>query len=158
MAPKAAAQEVIEITSTLEGSRDVTVEVDTEYEDDSRRKKRKLNSGSSSRVSKKCVSAEVVIEPKKEGMHSKVKPLPSDASVLKGGLLSPLTVGSSSVDEEHSSGNEGLCYIYHLSLLTNHLIQLPSMFNLQLASRMVLPMYSQNPRVHSIYILISMYC
>ncbi|KAG2352704.1 hypothetical protein BDR07DRAFT_1383980 [Suillus spraguei] len=66
MAPKAAAQEVIELTSTSEGSRDVTVKVDTEYEDDSHRKKQKLKLGSSSQVSKKCVSAEVVIEPKKE--------------------------------------------------------------------------------------------
>ncbi|KAG2136085.1 uncharacterized protein EDB93DRAFT_1106956 [Suillus bovinus] len=106
MAPKAAAQEVIEITSTLEGSRDVTAEVDTEYEDDSHGKKWKLKTGSSSQVSKKCVSAEVVIELKKEGVHSKAKLSPSDASVLKGGPLSPLIVGSSSVDEEHSSGDE----------------------------------------------------
>ncbi|KAG1840555.1 hypothetical protein C8R48DRAFT_781748 [Suillus tomentosus] len=105
MAPKAAAQEVIELTSTSEGSRDVTAEVDTEYEDDSRGKKRKLKSGSSSRMSKKRVSAEVVIEPTKEGVRSKAKPSASDAPVLKGGPLSPLTVGSSSVDE-HSSGDE----------------------------------------------------
>ncbi|KAG2096303.1 uncharacterized protein F5147DRAFT_778352 [Suillus discolor] len=105
MAPKAAAQEVIELTSTSEGSRDVTAEVDIEYEDDSRGKKRKLKSGSSSQMSKKRVSAEVVIELTKEGVHSKAKPSPSDASVLKGGPLSPLTVGSSSVDE-HLSGDE----------------------------------------------------
>ncbi|KAG2352453.1 hypothetical protein BDR07DRAFT_1498280 [Suillus spraguei] len=106
MASKAAAQEVIELTSTLEGSRDVTAEVDTEYKDDSCGKKQKLKSGSSSQVSKKHVSAEVVIELKKEGVRSKAKPSPSDASVLKGGPLSPLTVGLSSVDEEHSSGDE----------------------------------------------------
>jgi hypothetical protein len=157
VAPKAAAQEVIEITSTSEGSRDVTVEVDTEYEDDSRGKKRKLKSGSS-RVSKKRVSAEVVIELKKEGVRSKAKPSPSDASVLKGGPLSPLTVGSSSVDEEHSSGDEGMYSIHHLSLLTNHLTQLPSVFNLQLASGTVLQTCSRNPRVRSIYILVSTYC
>lgn len=152
MAPKASVQDVIELTSTSEGSRDVTAEVDTEYEDDSHGKKRKLKSGSSSRVSKKRVSAEVVIEPKKEGVRSKAKPSPSDASVLKGGPLSPLTVGSSSV------GDEGLCYIRHLSLLTNHLIQFPSLFNLQLASGTVLPTHSRNPRVRSIYILVSTYC
>ncbi|KAG2053169.1 hypothetical protein BDR06DRAFT_1008817 [Suillus hirtellus] len=105
MAPKAAVQEVIELTSTLEGSRDVTAEVDTEYEDDSYGKKRKLKSGSSSQMSKKCVSAEVVIELTKKGVHSKAKPSASDAPVLKGGPLSPLTVGLSSVDE-HSSGDE----------------------------------------------------
>ncbi|KAG2078613.1 hypothetical protein BDR04DRAFT_1112775 [Suillus decipiens] len=119
MAPKAAVQEVIEITSTSEGSRDVTVEVDAEYEDVSCEKKWKLNSGSSSWVSKKCVSAEVVIEPKKEGMHSKAKPSTSNVSVLKGGPLSPLTVGSSFVDEERSSGNEAAQHVQPATCIWN---------------------------------------
>ncbi|KAG1897618.1 uncharacterized protein F5891DRAFT_982584 [Suillus fuscotomentosus] len=110
MASKAAMQEVIELTSASEGSKDATAEEpDTEYEDDLRGNKRKLKSGNSSRTSKKRASSEAIIEPKKEGVRFKAKPLkpsPSDASPLKGGPLSPLTVGSSSVDEERSSGNE----------------------------------------------------
>ncbi|KAG2341305.1 hypothetical protein BDR05DRAFT_467182 [Suillus weaverae] len=109
IAPKAAADEVIELTSASDGSKD-TEELDTEYEDDSHGKKRKLKSGRTSRASKKRASSEVIdIEPKKERVRSKAKPLkpsPSNASPLKGGPLSPLTVGSSSVDEDRSSGNE----------------------------------------------------
>lgn len=152
MAPKAAMQEVIKLTSASEGSKDATAEEpDTEYEDDLRRKKQKLKSGNSSQTSKKHASSEAIIEPKKEGVHFKAKPLkpsPSNASPLKEGPLSPLTVGSSSVDEEHSSGNEGLCYICHMSFLAHHLIQLPSQFDLQFTSGMVLPKCSQNSRVH----------
>jgi hypothetical protein len=151
MASKAAMQEVIELTSASEGSKDATAEEpDTEYEDDLRGNKRKLKSGNSSRTSKKRASSEAIIEPKKEGVRFKAKPLkpsPSDASPLKGGPLSPLTVGSSSVDEERSSGNEGLCYMCHMSFLAHHLIQLPSQFDLQFASGTVLPKCSQNSRV-----------
>ncbi|KAG2353237.1 hypothetical protein BDR07DRAFT_1496652 [Suillus spraguei] len=107
--PKAATDEVIELTSASDGSKDIE-ELDTEYEDDSHGKKQKLKSGCSSRASKKCASSEIIdIEQKKEHVRSKAKPLkppPSNASPLKGGPLSPLTVGSSSVDEDHSSGNE----------------------------------------------------
>ncbi|KAG0701301.1 hypothetical protein DFH29DRAFT_876010 [Suillus ampliporus] len=77
MAPEAAMQEVVKLTSASEGSKDATAEeLDTKYEDNSCGKKWKLKLESSSQASKKCVSSEVVIEPKKE------------------------------VDEEHSSGNE----------------------------------------------------
>jgi hypothetical protein len=98
--PTAAASEVISITSTED-----VEEPDTEY-DEARGKKRKLKAKAmnTSRASKRQASSEEKTDTSKVGKKGsraqtkppKALPLPS-TSPTKGGPLSPLTVGSSSV-------------------------------------------------------------
>ncbi|KAG1782283.1 hypothetical protein EV702DRAFT_1191940 [Suillus placidus] len=98
--PTPARSEVIEVTSAEENTIE---EPDTEYEE-GRGKKRKLKSTNTSRASKKpALSKEKTNASKvgKKGTQAKAHKAPplltSIASPTKGGPLSPLTVGSSSV-------------------------------------------------------------
>ncbi|KAG2094827.1 uncharacterized protein F5147DRAFT_778854 [Suillus discolor] len=100
--PAAAESEVIELTSTEENA---VEESDTKYEE-ARGKKRKLKATNMSRALKKLASSEEKTDASKAGKKGtraqtkspKVPPmLTSTTSLTKGGPLSPLTVGSSSV-------------------------------------------------------------
>ncbi|KAG1897302.1 uncharacterized protein F5891DRAFT_1192000 [Suillus fuscotomentosus] len=98
--PTAAHDEVIELTSAGEN---VATEPDSEYEE-ARGKKRKLKSRNTSHASKKPASSNEKADVSKVGKkaaHSKQPKVPalptSTTSPTKGGPLSPLTVGSSSV-------------------------------------------------------------
>ncbi|KAG1722059.1 hypothetical protein EDB19DRAFT_1835193 [Suillus lakei] len=98
--PTPARSEVIKVTSAKENTIE---EPDTEYEE-GHGKKRKLKSANTSRVSKKpALSKEKTNASKvgKKGTQAKAPKAPplstSIASPMKGGPLSPLTVGSSSV-------------------------------------------------------------
>ncbi|KAG1840206.1 hypothetical protein C8R48DRAFT_679627 [Suillus tomentosus] len=118
--PPATQSEVIELTSTEENPIE---EPDTEYEDAAHGKKRKLKAGNTSRVLKKVApSTEKADAPKvgkkgvrgKNDVPSKVPPAPlptANTSPVKGGPLSPLTVGSSSDDlpsPEHSKAGKAI--------------------------------------------------
>jgi hypothetical protein len=107
----AAESEVIELTSTEEKA---VEESDTEYEE-ARGKKRKLKATNTSRALKKLASSEEKTDASKAGKKGtraqtkpcKVPPMPtSTISPTKGGPLSPLTVGSSSVVASPEPGSE----------------------------------------------------
>lgn len=109
--PAAAESEVIELTSTEENA---VEESDTEYEE-ARGKKRKLKATNMSRALKKLASSEEKTDASKAGKKrtraqtkpDKVPPMPtSTTSPTKGGPLSPLTVGSSSVAASPEPGSE----------------------------------------------------
>jgi len=100
--PKAGPQEVLEINSASDEQEVMMDASETEYEDDAGANKRKRKAKSTSRSSKKRIPSDEGIK-RKETKGKGKKPLKtSDPSPLKGGPLSPLTVGSSS-DER----NEG---------------------------------------------------
>ncbi|KAG1864822.1 hypothetical protein F4604DRAFT_1905288 [Suillus subluteus] len=102
-----ARSEVIELTSTEENA---VEEPDTEYEE-ARGKKRKLKSVNASRAPKKPAPSEEKTDTSKAGKKGawtkppEAPPLPtSTTSPTKGGPLSPLTVGSSSVTASPEPG------------------------------------------------------
>ncbi|KAG1881253.1 hypothetical protein F4604DRAFT_1678839 [Suillus subluteus] len=103
-----ARSEVIKLTSTEENA---VEEPDTEYEE-ARGKKRKLKSVNASRAPKKPAPSEEKTDTSKAGKKGawtkppEAPPLPtSTTSPTKGGPLSPLTVGSSSVTVSPEPGN-----------------------------------------------------
>ncbi|KAG1861224.1 hypothetical protein F4604DRAFT_1684050 [Suillus subluteus] len=98
--PTAALSEVIELSSATENA---AAEPDTDYEE-ARGKKRKLKSTNTSRASKKLAPSNEKTDTSKVGKKAarpkqpKAPAVPtSTTSPMKGGPLSPLTVGSSSV-------------------------------------------------------------
>ncbi|KAG0699037.1 hypothetical protein DFH29DRAFT_1002340 [Suillus ampliporus] len=118
--PPATQSEVIEVTSTEE---DPVDESDPEYEEPGHGKKRKLKSANTSRALKKIApSTEKTNAPKvgkkggrgKNNAQSKAPPPPlptSNTFPVKGGPLSPLTVGSSTngpSSPEHSKASKAM--------------------------------------------------
>ncbi|KAG1843040.1 hypothetical protein F4604DRAFT_1689634 [Suillus subluteus] len=118
--PTAALSEVIELSSATENA---AAEPDTDYEE-ARGKKRKLKSTNTSRASKKLAPSNEKTDTSKVGKKAarpkqpKAPAVPtSTTSPMKGGPLSPLTVGSSSVvasPELESKGTmkRALCMVY----------------------------------------------